>query len=179
MDADGDGLTDGLTDADGDTEREADALGDEETDGLTLGETDGLGPISVSASNVLPATNDTSSRNRCRMPVWITLSCAPGSVMPDPLGDAEALAERLTLDDGLIDADGDRLTDALAELDGLTEREADADADDDGLGLRLTLGLGLLIISRTARWTAARSSDVAFENPTDRAPCPAVVSRTT
>lgn len=89
------------------------------------------------------------------------------------LGDAEALTDDDTEDDGL----GLRLSDALTDDEGVGL--GDADREDDGDGDRLTDALGLLIISRTATCTAARSSEVAFENPTERAPCPAVVSRTT
>lgn len=95
---------------------------------------------------------------------WI---CAPGNVNAPALG--------LTEDEGLSERDAE----AEAEEDGESDTEDDGDTDEDGLGERLSLALGLLMISRMARCTAARSSDVAFEKPIEREPCPAVVSRTT
>jgi len=92
----------------------------------------------------------------------IGTSCAPPNATLDALGDADDDAERLSLADA--DADGEFETDGLTELDGLGERETDAD--------------GLLMISRMATCTAARSSDVPEEKPTERDPCPAVVSWT-
>jgi hypothetical protein len=71
--------------------------------------------------------------------------------------------------------DGDDDDDDDGELEGLALALGERLADGDGL----TLALGLLIISRTATCTAARSSLVPDENPTERDPCPAVVSRTT
>lgn len=64
----------------------------------------------------------------------------------------------------LADAEADRLTEllGLGEDDGVAEADADA----------------LLMISRTAKWTMARSSLVPEDIPTARLPCPAVVSLT-
>ena len=69
------------------------------------------------------------------MPRYVRSSGASNSIVP-ALG--EALGERLAL--GLIDADGDRLTDA----DGLSDDDGLSDADGLALGDRLTDALTLL-----------------------------------
>jgi hypothetical protein len=126
-----------------------------------------------------------------------------GDTLGDTLADGETLAlgltERLELADGDTDALGetDGLSLLLGDTDALGETErlslalgltlALGDTDADGLSERLELALGeteaegdtLLIDSRMARWTIARSSLVPEDMPTDRLPCPAVVSRTT
>jgi len=158
-----------LGETDGETEllglRERDALADAELLGLT----EALGPSSVSARSVQLETTETSSRRR-RLNSRTSVIWAPGNPLAPADGDADDDAERLAL------ADGDSEVDALA--DALGDKLTDADADDDGLGERLTDAEGLLIISRMATWTAARSSDVPDEKPTERDPCPAVVSWT-
>jgi hypothetical protein len=87
-------------------------------------------------------------------------SCAPGNTGGSADGDGDALA----LEDGLTLADGETLADGLTLALGLSDGEADED--------------GLLMISRTAKWTIARSSLVPLDMPTERLPCPAVVSLT-
>ena len=157
--ADGDGETDGETLLDGDTE--ADGLTDGDALGETLDETLDDGPISaiVSAEAI---TNDRSGRslNNETREVF-----APCNVPPLLLGLGLLDVEADTLLLGLTDADGDTDADGLTLADGEGEGETD--------------GLGELMISRIARCTAARSSEVPEDIPTFLAPCPAVVSRTT
>ena len=104
-----------------------------------------------------------------------TIICAAGKVAPAGLGDGEL--------DGESDADGDEELEALLLEDGESEAEGERDADGllelEALGVADGLAETLLIISRTAKCTIARSSDVPEDIPTDRDPCPAVVSRTT
>jgi hypothetical protein len=158
-------LLEGLTLADGETDRLG--LGDSLAEGLTLAlsELDGLtdalglveaegellGPIRLSA-NSDGTTINSSAHGRSGV---FTHSCAPGSDTPGA-SDGLALALGLTL--------------------GLSEDEGETDAD--GLCESETDGLGLLTISRTAKWTMARSSEVPDDMPTERLPWPAVVSRT-
>jgi hypothetical protein len=73
---------------------------------------------------------------------------------------------------------GDDDTEELALLLMLLEALDDGELDTDTEGLDDTDDETLLIISRTAKCTAARSSDVPWVNPTLRAPCPAADSRT-
>lgn len=147
------GLTDALAEADGDTEGLA------LLDGLTLADADADGPISARAKRDEHA-NDRSGA--CRRGVGIATVCVFAPDKVTPAADGETLDEGLT--DALADEDGDRLADG------------ETDADGDTLGL--TEDDGLEIVSRTARCTIARSSDVPDENPTLREPCPALVSRT-
>jgi hypothetical protein len=79
-------------------------------------------------------------------------------VFATALGEAEALTELddVALGDDEIDEDAVGLADA--EIEGLTEADA------------------LLTISRTAKCTIARSSLTPEVMPTEREPCPAVVS---
>jgi hypothetical protein len=158
---DGDGLLLVDEDTDGETldEGEADTLdeGDGLTEAETLGLTDADGPKAPNRSSVDAATNEWSTF-RWIAGIWIGTICAPPRVFATALGEAEALTEldAVALGDDEIEDDAVALGDA--EIEGLT----DADA--------------LLIISRTAKCTMARSSDVPDVMPTEREPWPAVVS---
>jgi len=168
VDADGEALIDaeglalieleGLTLAEDDalSERDGDALTELDGDTLALGEADG--PRICRSRSVDAQTNEWSTL-RCRAGSSTIRICAPPSVSPALLGEAEALrlAERDLLWLALI------LLDAVAEGDALSDGEGDA--------------LALEIISRTANVTMARSSVVPLLSPTARDPCPAVFSR--
>lgn len=80
------------------------------------------------------------------------------------------------LGDALDETLGDTLAETLAEGEAEIDAEGVGDTDADGVGDGEADGL--LMISRTAKWTIARSSDVPDDMPTDRLPCPAVVSTT-
>lgn len=101
-------------------------------------------------------------------PPWVV---SPRNVPPPPPADG------LTLLEGLTEADALRLGDVLAL--GLVDALVETDGDSDAEGEIDALALVLLMISRTAKCTTARSSDVPDDRPTFRAPWPGVVSVTT
>lgn len=93
------------------------------------------------------------------------------------LGETDADAETLGDVEALAESDGD--LELLGETDAEGDTEALADTDGDVEAEGETEALALLMISRTAKCTMARSSEVPEERPTFRAPWPAVVSVTT
>lgn len=183
---DGDEETDELGDGEIDDEIEEDGLelidaeilvlGESERDVDGDGDADGDDPSTTSTGPMIGAYRSVRTCRRNGTPH------APDIAESLPaLGDGDTLLEGETLleteDEGLmlelmlelilelmlLDGDGDE--DGEDEIDVEIEDETDEDA--------------LLMISRTAKCTAARSSLVPDENPTLREPCPAVVSRTT